>query len=178
MVFLDCRHYMPGMERAFASQDHAASHPQLYEKVVAAMGIEHLGQKQPAETATEPYHLTDIPDLSTVWVTRNQQLVDWAIRAVQDNGLRRVQVQCPGRPGIHGGEQGPWYGLGNIANRNGWPGISTMGSMTAYWSTRARLEALDAEHFVDQVATMSQLCGELMLADMARLASTPAADAG
>jgi hypothetical protein len=169
---------MPGMERAFASQDQAASDPRLYEKVVAAMGIEHLGQKQPAESATEPYHLTDVPDLSTVWVTRNQQLVDWAIRAVRDNGMRRVQVQCPGRPGIHGGEQGPWYGLGNITNRNGWPGASAMGSMTAYWSTRARLEALDAEHFLDQVATISQLCGELMVADLERLASAPATEAG
>jgi hypothetical protein len=173
-VFLDCRHYMPGMERAFASQDWAASHPDAYERVIAAMGIEHLGQLLPAEKPGEPYHLTEKPDLSTIWVTRNQRLVDWAIEAVRDNGLRRVQVQCPGRPGIHGGEQGPWYGLGNIANRHGWPGISTMGSMTAYWSTKARLESFDAEHFVDQVATASQLCGELMQAELSRIGSAEA----
>jgi hypothetical protein len=169
LVFLDCRHYMPGMERAFASQDYAAQNPEVYQKVFAAMGIEHLGQKQVAESQGEPYHFTSVPELSTVWVTRNQRLVDWAIRAVQENRLRRVQVQCPGRPGIHGGEQGPWYGLGNITNRLGKPGISAMGSMTGYWSTRARLDALDAGHFVDQVATMTQLCGELMLAELAKI---------
>jgi hypothetical protein len=180
-VFLDCRHYMPGQERAFASHDFAASHPEVYRRVIAAMGVEHLGQMQPAEGDGEPFHLTDSADLSTVWVTQNQLLVDWAIRAVKDNGLRRVQVQCPGRPGIHGGEQGPWYGLGNIANRLGKPGISTMGSMTAYWTSKARLEALDAEHFVDQVATLCQLCGNLMVADLGRIAAaaaTPVATRG
>jgi hypothetical protein len=173
MVFLDCRHYMPGAERAFAEQDYAHSHPEIYERVIAAMGIEHLGQMQPAENETEPYHLTDKTELSTVWITNNQQLVDWAIEAIEDNQLERVQVQCPGRPGIHGGEQGPWYGLGGIARRLGIPGASTMGSMTAYWSTKARIDAFDAEHFVDQVATVSQICGELMLAEVERIQTVP-----
>lgn len=169
MVFLDCRHYMPGAERAFAAQDYAASHPELYQKVIAAMGIEHLGQIQVEEEEGRPYGFSDKAELSTVWITNNQHLVDWAIEAVDDNHLHRVQVQCPGRPGIHGGEQGPWYGLGGIARRLGIPGASTMGSMTAYWSSKARIEALDSDHFVDQVATMSQLCGQLMLAEVAKI---------
>ncbi len=173
MVFLDCRHYMPGMERAFAGQDYAASHPKFYDKVIAAMGLEHLGQMQVQESIDEPYHITDRQELSTVWATNNQYLVDIAIDAVKDNDLKRVQVQCPGRPGIHGGEQGPWYGLGNIARRIGVPGASTMGSMTAYWSSKARIDYFDAEHFVDQVATMSQICGELMLADIQRITTQP-----
>ncbi len=171
MVFLDCRHYMPGMERAFAAQDLAARRPDLYQQVIAAIGIEHLGQMQPEEGPGLPYHLTDTPDLSTVWVTNNDQLIAWAVQAVKDNALRRVQVQCPGRPGLHGGEQGPWYGLGQIARRLGLPGVSTMGSMTAYWTTRARLATFDAPHFVDQVATMCQLCGELMRADVDEIRS-------
>ena len=90
-----------------------------------------------------------------------------------DNDLERVQVQCPGRLGIHGGTQGPWYGLGGIARRLGIPGVSTMGSMTAYWSTKARIDYLDADHFVDQVATMSQMCGHLMLADLEKIKTAP-----
>lgn len=164
MIFLDCRHYMPGAERAFAANDYAASHPDLYKKVIAAMGIEHLGQIQVAESAGQPYHRTKYPELSSLWVSKNQRLVDLAIKAVKDNRLARVSVQCPGRKGVHGGEQGPWYGLGGIARRIGVPGASTMGSMTAYWSTRARIDYLDAGHFVRQIATMSQICGELMLA--------------
>lgn len=173
MVFLDCRHYMPGAERAFAEQDYAHSHPEIYDKVIAAMGIEHLGQRAVAEGDGKPYHTTDLAELSTVWITNNQRLVDIAIEAVKDNDLARVQVQCPGRPGVHGGEQGPWYGLGGIARRLGIPGSSTMGSMTAYWSTRARIEYLDADHFVDQVATMSQICGELMVADLDAIQTQP-----
>ena len=95
--------------------------------------------------------------------------MDLAVKSVKDNGLRRVQVQCPGRPGIHGSEQGPWYGLGAIARRLRVPGSATMGSMTAYWSTKARINAFDADHFVTQVATMSQIAGELMIANMSEL---------
>lgn len=171
MIFLDCRHYMPGAERAFAPKDYAASHPDIYKKVVAAMGIEHLGQIQVDEGNGKPYHKTDQAELSTVWITENQKLVDMAIKAVNDNGLKRVQVQCPGRKGKHGGEQGPWYGLGGIARRIGVPGASTMGSMTAYWSSKARIEYFDAKQFVTQVATMSQIAGDLMVADMNELKS-------
>jgi hypothetical protein len=166
MVFFDCRHYMPGAERAFAAQDYATSHPDVYKKVIAAMGIEHLGQIQVQEGDGKKYHKTGQPEMSSVWITNNQHMIDIAIKAVKDNGLRRVQVQCPGHKGLHGGEQGPWYGLGGIARRINVPGASTMGSMTAYWSTKARMDYLDADHFVNQMATMSQICGELMVAEV------------
>src|SRR5579872_3972734 len=97
MLFYDCRHYMPGAERAFAAEDYAASHPDVYKKVIAAMGIEHLGQIQVTESTGHPYHRTQQAELSTVWITNNQKLVDLAIQAVKDNNLKRVQVQCPGR---------------------------------------------------------------------------------
>jgi hypothetical protein len=175
MLFYDCRHYMPGAERAFAAQDYATSHPDVYKKVIAAMGIEHLGQIKVDEGNGKPYHRTNLMEMSSVWVTNNQHLVDIAVKAVKDNHLRRVQVQAPGRKGIHGGEQGPWYGLGGIARRIGVAGASTMGSMTAYWSTKARIDYLDADHFVNQMATMSQICGELMLADLESIKSAPGA---
>ena len=175
MLFYDCRHYMPGAERAFASQDYAARHPDAYKKIIAAMGIEHLGQIQVAEGNGKPFRKTNRMELSSLWITNNQHLVDIAIRAVKDNHLRRVQVQAPGRKGIHGGEQGPWYGLGGIARRIGVPGASTMGSMTAYWTTKARMDYLDADHFVNQIATMSQICGELMIADVESIKTIPAA---
>jgi len=34
------------------------------------------------------------------------------------------------------------------------------------------MDYLDANHFVNQVATMSQLCGQLMVADLAGIKST------
>jgi hypothetical protein len=44
MLFYDCRHFMPGMERAFANEDYAVSHPDAYDRFIAAIGIEHLGE--------------------------------------------------------------------------------------------------------------------------------------
>jgi hypothetical protein len=93
---------------------------------------------------------------------------------VKDNKLPRVEVQCPGRKGIHGGEQGPWRGLGRIAGQIHVPGVSLVGSMTAYWSSHSRIEYLDVEHFVNQMATMSQICGDLMLVDVDSIKSVPA----
>jgi hypothetical protein len=171
MLFYDCRHYMPGAERAFAAQDYASSHPDVYKKVIAAMGIEHLGQIKVEEGNGQPFHRTNLEEMSSVWVTNNQHLVDIAVSAVKENNLRRTQVQCPGRKGIHGGAQGPWYGLGGIAGRIHVPGVSTMGSMTAYWSTYSRMEYLDPKLFVIQMATMSQICGQLMLADVSAIRS-------
>lgn len=170
MVFLDCRHYMPGAERAFSTQDYVVSHPDVYSKVIAAMGIEHLGQMQVADNA-KGYHRTGLAELSSIWVTNNDRLVDLAIRSVKENRLSRVQVQNPARPGVHGGDQGPWYGLGGIARRINVPGAATMGLLGAYWSTKARMDYLDSRHFVRQVATMSQICGELMVGDIATLRS-------
>jgi hypothetical protein len=171
MLFYDCRHYMPGAERAFTKEDYASSHPDVYTKVIAAMGIEHLGQMKVEEGEGKPYRFTSTPEMSSVWITRSQELVDLAIDAVKTNHLPRTQVQCPGRKGLHGGEQGPWYGLGGIANRLHIAGASTMGSMTGYWSTHTRLSALDPNLFVTQMAAMSQICGRLMLADIGRIRS-------
>lgn len=168
LVFLDCRHYMPGAERAFAAQDYSQSHPEIYKPVVAAMGIEHLGQLQFIEADGKPYHKSGRPEVSSLWVSNNQQLIDIAIKAVKENRLARVQVQCPERPGVHGKPQGRQFGLGGIAGRLGVPGASTMGMMAGYWSTKARIDCLDAKHFVDQVATMSQICGGLMTAELRR----------
>jgi hypothetical protein len=89
-----------------------------------------------------------------------------AIKAVKDNGLRRVTVEQVDRPGIHGTSQGTWFGLGAVGRTRGLPAFAIMGDMGAYWGTSARLDRFDARHFVDQVATMVQLTGELMVADL------------
>lgn len=172
MLFYDCRHFMPGMERAFANEDYAASHPDAYSKVIASMGIEHLGQTTVEEGGGEPFHRTSVPELTTVYATNNPHVVDLAVAAVRDNALPRTQVQCPGRKGMHGGEQGPWYGLGQIANRNHIPGVAALGPLTGYWTTTARLDSLDVTLFLNQIASTSQLCGGLMLADAESIQSS------
>jgi hypothetical protein len=175
MLFYDCRHFMPGAERAFANEDYASSHPDVYSKVIASIGIEHLGQMKVEEGGGKPFHKTNIPDLTSVYITNNQHMVDLAVAAVKDSNVPRTQVQCPGRKGVHGGEQGPWYGLGSIANRNRIPGAACIGALTGYWTSAARLDWLDVNLFLTQIASMSQFCGDLMLADLESIKSAPGA---
>ena len=174
-LFYDCRHFMPGAERAFAKEDYAASHLDVYSKVIGSIGIEHLGQMKVEEGGGKPFHKTNVPDLTSVYVTNNKHMVDLAIAAVKDNNVPRTQVQCPGRQGVHGGEQGPWYGLGSIANRNHIPGAAVIGALTGYWTSAARLDWMDVDLFLTQVALTSQLCGSLMLAERESIKWAPGA---
>lgn len=162
MLFYDCRHFMPGAERAFAKEDYAASHADAYSKVIASMGIEHLGQRKVLD---KPFRFTAEADLTTIYTTNNAHMVDLAIASVKDNNMPRTQVQAPGRKGAHGGEQGPWYGLGSIANRNRIPGFAVIGALTGYWTSTARLDKLDVDLFLTEMASASQMCGNLMIAE-------------
>jgi hypothetical protein len=172
MLFLDNRHYMPGAERAFAKQNWMDQHPQAWNSVVGVIGFEHLGQREYVEK-DGVFKRTGLVEHSRLHASNNQLLIDMAIKAVKDNKLKRVSVECVDRPGIHGTSQGNWFGLGAVGRRRGLPAFATMGDMGAYWATSARLAAFDAQHFVDQVATMSQLTGELMVADLAKVKPAP-----
>ena len=44
MLYLDNRHYMPGMEKAFAKQDYFSINPGAKKSIVALVAAEHLGQ--------------------------------------------------------------------------------------------------------------------------------------
>ena len=172
MFFFDNRHYMPGAERAFAKENWLEQHPELWSKVVATIGMEHLGQLEFIEQG-ETFKSTGLAEHSRLHASNNDQLVAMAIKAVKDNGLRRVTVEQVDRPGIHGADQGTWFGLGAVGRTRGLPAFATMGDMGAYWGTSARLNRFDAKQFVDQVATMAQLAGELMVADLAALKPGP-----
>ena len=164
MLYLDNRHYMPGMEKAFAKQDFFIKNPDAKNSIVALVATEHLGQIEFREVGST-YEPTGKLEPSFLWTRNNQMLIDNAVKAVQENKWQRVMVQCVERPGKHGGTQGIWYGLGKIALDWDLPAYATMGTQGAYWATTARIDTFNNEHFVTEVAAMSQLTGELMLAD-------------
>ena len=101
MFFFDNRHYMPGAERAFAKENWLEQHPELWNKVVATIGMEHLGQLEFTEQG-ETFKPTGLVEHSRLHATNNDKLIELAIKAVKDNGLRRVTVEQVDRPGIHG----------------------------------------------------------------------------
>jgi hypothetical protein len=154
---------MPGMEKAFAEQDYFARHPDAYEKVVALIAIEHLGQIEYKEVG-EVLAPTGRLEPSYLWTRANQKLIDLAIKAVKDNNWPRCFVKAPERPGINGKTQGMWFGMGELGLEDAWdlPGFSTMGTLGSSWTTRARINTFDPDLFCTQVAAMSQLTGEIM----------------
>ena len=164
MVFLDNRHYMPGMEQGNIDQDWFTKHPGERESIVALIAMEHLGQVEFREVGNA-FAPTGKIEPSFLWTRNNQVLIDKAIKAVKDNNWSRVMVQSVERAGIHNRTQGVWYGMGKIALEWDLPAYAAMGIQGAYWSTTGRLDEFDKKLFVTQVAAMCQLTGELMLMD-------------
>jgi len=165
MIFLDNRHYMPGMEKGFEKEDWFTKYPESKKSIVALIGTEHLGQIEYKEEGNA-FLPTGKVEPSFLWTRNNPLLIKMAIKAVKDNKWPRVMVQCVEKPGIHGGPQGVWYGMGKIALDWKIQGFATMGSQGAYWATTARINKFDKNLFYTQVATMVQLTGELMQADL------------
>jgi len=172
-VFLDCRHYMPGAERAFSAQSWEEKHPEFREPIVALVATEHLGEMEYAERGEEVV-ATGLAEQSQLWTRNNQRLIDEAIKAVKQHGWPRVQVQVPERPGVHGRGQAYWWGMGSMAQgdrgrgRRGWdiPAYGMGGYLGFYWSTRTRIDKWDKDVYHAQAVTMTQLTGVLMAADL------------
>jgi hypothetical protein len=165
MVFLDCRHYMPGMEPAFSDVDWFQRNPDAEHPIVAHVTLEHFGELEYGETGDD-FHLTGRPEPAFIYTTPQQSLVEGAIRAVEQRQWPRAFVHSPARPGIRGGEQGHWYGLGRRWAEKGLPGYASLTSLGAFWSTKARIESIDAELFRTQVSAMIQMTDELMNSDL------------
>jgi len=165
MIYLDNRHYLPGMEAGFSKQDWFTKNPDARRSVVALIATEHLGQIEFREVG-DVYEPTGKVEPSFLWTRNNQMLIAMAIKAVKDHQWPRVMVQCVEKPGIHGGTQGVWYGMGKIALDWNIPAFAMMGTQGAYWATTARIETFDKALFCTQVAAMSQLTGELMKAKL------------
>lgn len=161
MIFLDCRHYMPGQEHAFANQDYFSRHPRARDKIFAVVGMEHLGQIEFEERGD---HLVPSGwvDPSMIWATDHAALQSLAREAVIDNELPSAVLRNVWRDGVHGRSQGRWYGMANPDRIGGRPAVAIMGTMGAYWSTSSGIERLDPELFRRQVGTFVQITAGLM----------------
>jgi hypothetical protein len=135
------------------------------------IGIEHLGQIEFVEN-DDMLEETGRVYPSQIWTTNNSKLVELAAKAVQDNSLPSAFVRNVARPGVHGNNQGQWFGMAKYAPQLGIPAYAIMGFMGAYWTTSTDIERFDASLFRRQVATVVQLTGELMKADLSEV-STP-----
>ncbi len=166
MIELDCRHFMPGMERSWGPQDYFEKNPDARGKIVAQIAMEHLGQIE---------YVVDGDDIKPsgrslptwVYASANPQMIGAAYKAAKDNNIRSAVIRSPGRPGVHGESQGPWYGMSRSGSNLGLPTFGVQGDLGAYWAHSATIERFDARSFRRQVAMFCQLTGFLMTADLA-----------
>ena len=159
LVVLDPQHYMPGRHAV----DWFEHHPEPAGKIVASMGIEHLGQVEYREKGDD-FFSTGKPEVTRLFVQDNDYLIEMAIKAVKENRLPRTYVHCPPRSG------GRWEAMGAIALERDIPGYGFSTDMSGHWSLDARIDKFDKTLAWKQIAVATQLTGVLMQADLKEIA--------
>lgn len=162
MIEMDCRHFMPGMERAWGEQDYFTKNPKARDPIVAMVAMEHLGQIEYVEDG-EGIKPSGRSMETWVYASADRGMLDAALKAAKDNNVRSTVIRSPGRPGVNGKSQGPWYGMSGGGRFLGLPTYGVQGDLGAYWAHSAGIARFDARSYVRQVAMFSQLVGYLMV---------------
>jgi hypothetical protein len=180
--YFDCRHFMPGGEASWPQFDYYTIHPERLKPIVATLGMEHMGGRQTIETGPDGNHyvysgeraedggvITSLMDVynNNIW------LIEAIARAATDNQWPRVDVKAGNvAPGVNGGFQGTVKSPMNKGRAYHIPGIGLAGDWPGGWTqtyaqvdTEAGAHGFDQSYFVQQVAGLSQLAGELMRVD-------------
>ena len=189
-IYLDCRHYMPGMEGAHTEPSWLNRYPQARQKIVGMIQAEHLGEMDYRELNGR-VEAVGLAEQSYLWTRNNPLLIDAAVDAVQKYGWSRAQVAVPERPGRNGDIQQVWWGVGAIGTRGRnplgqplrrcevWhcldlPGFGLGGFLGHYWTVDADISRWNNELFRSQAATMTELTAVLMSADLEQIEPLPA----
>jgi hypothetical protein len=179
VFYFDCRHFMPGGEASWPQYDYYTMHPERLKPVVATLGMEHMGGRQTIETGPGGNHYAysdELPENGGVITSlmdvhnNNIWLVEAIARAATDNRWPRVDVKSGNvEPGVNGGFQGTVKSPMNKGRAYRLPGIGLAGDWPGGWTqtyaqvdTEAGAHGFDKDYFVQQVAGLTQLAGELM----------------
>jgi hypothetical protein len=178
--YFDCRHFMPGGEGSWPQFDYYTMHPERLKPIVATVGIEHMGGRQTIEVGSggNQYVYSSessenggvITSLMDVY-NNNIWLVEAIARAATDNHWPRVDIKAGNvGPGVNGWFQGTVKSPMNKGRTYRIPGVGLAGDRPGSWTqTHAQVDSeagahgFDQNYFVQQVAGLSQLAGELML---------------
>jgi hypothetical protein len=142
--------------------------------------MEHMGGRQTIEVGPggDDYVYSNEPPEDGGVITslmdvfnNNIWLVEKIAKAATDNDWPRVDVKAGNvEPGVNGGFQGTVKSPMNRGRSYGIPGIGLAGDWPGGWTqtyaqidTEAGPHGFDKQYFVQQVAGLSQLAGELML---------------
>jgi hypothetical protein len=180
IFYFDCRHFMPGGEGSWPQFDYYAVHPERLKPIVATLGMEHMGGRQTIEVGpggNDYVYSDELPENGGVITSlmdvynNNIWLVETIAKAATDNHWPRVDVKAGNvEPGVNGGFQGSVKSPMNKGRHYRIPGIGLAGDWPGGWTqtyaqldTEAGPHGFDKDYFVQQVAGLSQLAGELML---------------
>lgn len=168
LIELDCRHFMPGAERAWRAQDYFAKFPNARNKVVGLIAMEHLGQ---IDYVFDRNELKPSGRSMQSWIysSPDQKMIDYAYQAAQESHIASAIIRAPGQLGVHGKSQGPWYGMGGVSRFLGLPAFSMQGDLGAYWAFSGRINRFDSRSFCREVSLFCQLTGYLMRVNMKTL---------
>src|SRR5262245_40552725 len=180
VFYLDCRHFMPGGEASWPQYDYFTIHPVKLKSIVATVGIEHIGGRQMIEVGAggnEYVYTKETPENGGVITSlidvhnNNIWLIDTIARAATDNQWPRVDVKAGNvGPGVNGGFQGSVKSPMNKGRAYKIPGLGLAGDWPGGWTqtyaqadTEAGPQGFDKNYFVQQVAGLSQITGDLMI---------------
>jgi hypothetical protein len=179
VFYFDCRHFMPGGEASWPQFDYYASRPEQLKRIVATLGMEHMGGRQTIETGADGNHYTYsgeraenggvITSLIDVY-NNNIWLIETIARAATDNKWPRVDVKTGNvEPGVNGGFQGMVKSPMNKGRDYKIPGVGLAGDWPGGWTqtfaqidTEAGPHGFDRDYFVQQVAGLTQIAGDMM----------------
>ena len=180
IFYFDCRHFMPGGEASWPQFDYYTIHPERLKPIVATLGMEHMGGRQTIEVGPDRndyVYSSELPENGGVITSlmdvynNNIWLVEAIAKAATDNHWPRVDVKAGNvEPGVNGGFQGSVKSPMNKGRAYKIPGVGLAGDWPGGWTqtyaqldTEAGPHGFDQAYFVQQVAGLSQLAGELML---------------
>jgi len=170
---------MPGGEASWPQFDYYTTHPERLRPIVATLGMEHMGGRQTIEVGpggNDYAYSSELPENGGVITSlmdvynNNIWLVEAIAKAATDNRWPRVDVKAGNlEPGTNGGFQGSVKSPMNKGRAYKIPGIGLAGDWPGGWTqtyaqldTEAGPHGFDENYFVQQVAGLSQLAGELM----------------
>lgn len=179
VFYFDCRHFMPGGEGSWPQFDYYTIHPDKLKSIVATVGLEHMGGRQTIEVGiggNEYTYSKELPENGGVITSlidvhnNNMWLIESIARAATDNKWPRVDVKAGNvGPGVNGGLQGSVRSPMNKGRGYKIPGLGLAGDWPGGWTqtyaqidTEAGLHGFDKDYFVQQVAGLSQVTGDLM----------------
>ena len=151
-VLLDPQHYSPGRHIV----DWYDLHPEVMRRLVAVLGVEHIGQLEYGENE-ELYGLTGREEPWLIYARNDKALISAAIDAIKKSSLPLTELRVPEKKG-----QGRWTGLAEIAIKRDIKGYATLSNMSGYWGTSPGIESFDSKLGTKQIDTLVLLLDNLM----------------